>query len=307
MTEILPPTDPVSTPKATTVPAGHPWMAWLLIVCTATVFAPVTLWILKETASKQQIRQSLVLLVAAAVLVAWYHRKELRVVGDLGNRTLCLLGLAFGLVGVAHMLESSNRSLLVLLGLAFGLAGSLQALFGRSGYHFFRPLIIGVLGLVVMILAFPVLDWPLRQLAGIEAANVLNALNLAPRLNLAGSAEDPQLLLTVGTQVFHVATECNGFGLITSGALLSVLAATISKRSWYVTLLLIPLSMALGFVINLLRILLISLNAPFFPGHYHVMHEIIGTLSLWVGLGVIGLISWRARSAPKPPRIIAKN
>ncbi|MEY4488800.1 MAG: hypothetical protein RIQ79_1308 [Verrucomicrobiota bacterium] len=278
-------------------------MAWVLIACTATVFAPVTLWILKETTSRHQIRQSLILLVAAAALVAWYHRKELRVTGDLGNRTLGLLGMAFGLVGAARIL---NWPLLVLPGLAFGLAGSLQALFGPSGYRFFRPLVIGVLGLAVMILAFPLLDWPLRQLAGVEAANALNACNLAPKLNLAGSAEDPQLLLTVGTQVFHVATECNGFGLITSGALLSVLAATISNRPWYATLLLIPVSMMLGFVINVLRILLISLNAPYFPGHYQAMHEIIGTLSLWLGLGVIGLISWRSRSAPKPPRIVVK-
>ena len=304
MTDTPPPTTQAQSPAPTTAQAGQPWMAWVLIVCTATVFAPVTFWILKETASRQQIRQSLVLLVAAAVLVGWHHRKELRITGDLGNRTLGLLAVAFGFVGAARML---NLPLLVLPGLALGLAGSLQALFGPAGYRFLRPLVIGVLALAVMIIAFPLLDWPLRQLAGVEAVNVLNACHLAPKLNLAGTAEDPQLLLTVGPQVFHVATECNGFGLITSGALLSVLAATISNRRWYTTLLLIPVSMILGFAINLLRILLISLNAPFFPGHYHAMHEVIGTLSLWLGLGVIGLLSWRSRAAVKPPRIVAKN
>jgi exosortase/archaeosortase family protein len=280
--------------------SDQPWMAWVLVACTVTVFAPVSFWIVKETAARQQIRQSLILLVAAAVLVAWQHRHELRVVGDLGNRTLALLGLAFGLVGVARSLD---WPLLVLPGLACGLGGTLNALFGAAGSRFFKPLITGVLALAAIIITFPLLDWPLRQLAGVEAAHVLNFCNLAPRLSLAGSPSDPQLLITVGTQVFHVATECNGFGIITSGALLSLLASGISNRTWFATLLLIPLSMIIGFAINVLRIFLICLNAPYFPGYYHAMHEIIGTLSLWLGLGVIGLISWRSRTAAKPPRV----
>lgn len=274
-------------------------MAWVLVACTMAVFAPVTLWIVRETAARQQIRQSLILLVAAAILVAWRSRRELRVTGDLGNRTLGLLGVSFAFVGAARLL---NWPLLVLPGLAFGLAGALQALFGPGGYRFLKPLVVGVLALAVMIVLFPVLDWPLRKLAGLEAARVLSACNLTPHLSLAGSNTDPQLLLTVGTQVFHVATECNGFGLITSGALLALLAAGISQRTWLGTLLLVPCAMVIGFLVNLFRILLISLNAPFFPGHYHALHEIIGTLSLWLGLGVIGLIAWRVQPVPKPPR-----
>ena len=276
-------------------------LIWVLVACTAAVFAPVTLWILKETAAHQQIRQSLILLVAAAGLVGWQNRKDLRLYGDLGNRTLFLLGAAFGLVGLAQIFA---WPLLVLPALAFGLAGALQAIFGDGGTRFFKPLIYGVLALAVIILAFPLLDWPLRQLAGIESARILQFFDLAPKLSLAGTREDPQLLLTVGTQIFHVATECNGFGLITSGALLALLAATISKRTWLGTLLLIPIALVTGFLINVLRILLISLNAPFFPNHYHALHETIGTLSLWLGLGIIGLISWRTVPAAKPPRAV---
>lgn len=277
------------------------WLAGILVACTVAVFAPITFWILKESAARQQIRQSLILLVAAAVLVAWRHRRELRLTGDLGNRTLALIGLAFSCVGAARLL---NLQLLVLPGLAFGLAGGLQALFGSSGYRFLKPLVVGVVALAIMVIAFHVLDWPLRQLAGIEAARVLAACNLTPTLSLAGSPSDPQLLLTVGEQVFHVATECNGFGLISSGALLALLAAGISKRTWLGTLLVVPAAMIIGFMVNLLRILLISLNAPYFPGHYEAMHEIIGTLSLWLGLGVIGLLAWRTEPAAKPPRAV---
>jgi exosortase/archaeosortase family protein len=300
MSESSPPSPPASSPShpVTAAPASN-WMAWVLVACTAAVFWPVTSWILQETAARQQIRQSLVLLAAAAILVGFRNHKELRLTSDLGNRTLGLLGLAFGFVGAARMLD---WPLLVLPGLGFGLAGSLQALFGANGYRFFKPLVVGVVALSVIIVLFPLLDWPLRKLAGVEAARVLTACNIAPSLSLAGTPEDPQLLLTVGKQVFHVATECNGFGLITSGALLALLAAGISQRSLPGTLLVVPLAMVIGFAVNLLRILLISLNAPYFPGHYHALHEIIGTLSLWLGLGVIGLIAWKAKPSVKPPR-----
>lgn len=300
MSAPLPSTTPASSPPTpvTAEPASN-WMAWVLVACTAAVFWPVTAWILQETAARQQIRQSLVLLAAAAALVGWRHHKELRLTSDLGNRTLGLLGLAFGFVAAARML---SWPLLVLPGLGFGLAGSLQALFGSNGYRFFKPLVVGVVALSVIIIAFPLLDWPLRKLAGKEAARVLTACNITPKLSLAGTPEDPQLLLTVGKQVFHVATECNGFGLITSGALLALLAAGISQRPLMGTLLVVPLAMVIGFAVNLLRILLISLNAPYFPDHYHALHEIIGTLSLWLGLGVIGLIAWKAKPSVKPPR-----
>jgi len=295
---------PDSTSNALAARSGQPWLAWVLVVFTMAVFAPVTLWILRETAARQQIRQSLIMLAAAAALVAWRHRRDFRISGDLGNRTLALIGVSFAFVGAARLL---NWPLMVLPGLAFGLAGALQALFGPTGYRFLKPLVAGVLALAVMIIAFPLLDWPLRKLAGIEAARVLTACNITPHLTLAGSATEPQLLLTVGSQVFHVATECNGFGLISSGALLALLAAGISQRGWLGTLVLVPVAMVIGFVVNLLRILLISLNAPFFPGHYHAMHEIIGTLSLWLGLGVIGALAWRAEPAAKPARILPRG
>lgn len=305
MSDRIPTSTTASNPQpgAASEPASN-WMAWVLVICTVAVFWPVTTWILHETAARQQIRQSLVLLAAAAVLVGWRHRKELRLTSDLGNRTLALLGLAFGFVGAARVLD---LPLLVLPGLGFGLAGSLQALFGSNGYRFLKPLVIGVVALTVIIILFPLLDWPLRQLAGFEAARVLSACNITPKLSLAGTPAEPQLLLTVGKQVFHVATECNGFGLITSGALLALLSAGISRRPWPSTLIIVPLAMVIGFMVNVLRILLISLNAPYFPGHYEALHEIIGTLSLWLGLGCIGLLAWKATPAVKPTRITQRD
>lgn len=282
------PVEPATAPPPTA--AGSRWLAWLLVVCTAVVFWPVTRWIVAETAARQQIRQAFILLAAAAALVGWRNRHQLKITGDVCNRSLALLALAFAFVGAAAF---TGWSLLVLPGLTLGLAGSLQALFGAGSYRFLKPLVAGVTALVVIILLFPLLDWPLRQLAGVEAARVLMACKITPQLTLAGTAADPQLLLTVGPQTFLVATECNGFGLITSSALLVLLAAGICNRSRLVIAALIPVAMVIGFVMNLLRILVISLSAPHFPGYYHQMHEVVGTIALWIGLGLVGWLSWR--------------
>jgi len=269
-------------------------VAWALVVAATAVFWPVTRWIVAETVARAQIRQGLMILLAAAGLVAWQHRGELRVVGDLCNRTLGLLTGAFALVGAAGV---TKWSWLVLPGFALALAGCLQALFGAAGYRFFRPLVAGFAALLVIIVAFPLLDWPLRQLAGVGAAWVLNAAEIAPRLTLTGTPADPQLILTVAGQNFLVATECNGFGLITSAGLVAILAGGIAGRRWWVVAALVPVALATGFAANVGRILMISLSAPYFPGRYDEMHEVVGTLSLWAGLGLVGWLAWRPAGA----------
>lgn len=291
---------PVSPPKTDSVLAEQTradrWMAWAMVVVTAAVFWPVTRWMVEETVAREQIRQAFLLLAVAAGLVAWRHRAELRIRGDLCNRTLALLGAAFLLVGGAVL---TGWSLLILPGLALALAGCLQALFGAGVYRFFRPLVAGVLVFAVIIVAFPLLDWPLRQLAGAGSADVLAALQLAPQLTLAGTAADPQLVLSVAEGHFLVATECNGFGLITSGALLAILAGGIAGLRWGWIVALVPVALGIGFLVNILRILVIATTARYFPGHYDVLHEVVGTLALWGGLGLVGWLAWRPSAAKR--------
>lgn len=269
---------------------GDRLLAWGLVAATAAVFWPVTRWIVAETAARQQIRQAAILLCAAAGLVAWQHRDELRIKGDLCNRTLLLVAGAFAAVAAAGL---AGWSWLVLPGFALAFAGCLQALFGAEGYRYFRPLVAGVAALFVIIVAFPVVDWPLRQLAGVSAAVVQAKLGFEPNLTLAGTAQDPQLILSVAGGHFLVATECNGFGLITSGALVAILAGGIAGRRWWTIAALVPAGLAIGFVFNLLRILVISTTARYFPGHYDALHEVAGVIALWAGLGLIGWIAWR--------------
>ena len=265
-------------------------LAWGMLAGTVVVFWPVTRWMVAETVARSQVRQAFILLAFAAGMVGWEHRKELRFVGDLCGRTLGLLAAAFALAGVAAF---KGWSLLVLPSLALALAGCLQMFFGAGSYRFFRPLVAGMVAFLVIILAFPFLDWPLRQLAGIGAANILELINVAPQLRLGGTEADPQLVLSVAGGHFLVATECNGFGLITSSGLLAILAGGISGRRWWTVAGLVPVALLAGFVFNILRILTISLSAQYFPGHYNVLHEVAGLVALWTGLGAVGLLAWR--------------
>ena len=291
----MPETEPSSPPET----SGR-WLAWGLVAITGLLFWPVTRWIVAETVAREQIKQGMLLLVAAAALIIWKHRHDLHIAAEIDNRALGLLAMAFACVGVAGV---NGWPLMMMPGLTLGMAGSLQIIFGANGYRFLKPLVAGVAMLVVIILIFPMLDWPLRQLAGVEATRVLGALGLAPQLAVANAAQNPQLMLKVGPQVFLVATECNGFGIITSGALLALLAGEISKRSRWLIAALMLLALFTGFVVNLLRILAITQLAPHMPRHYHAMHEIVGTVMLWAGLGLIGWLAWRPQASvlPKTP------
>jgi exosortase/archaeosortase family protein len=264
-------------------------LAWVLIACTVAAFWPVTRWLAREVSASQQIRQSFVLLGAAVALVGWQHLREWRLVLDTGNRALVLLGAAYAFIAAAVWFK---LTLLMLPAFALGLAGCLHILVGAEAWRFVKPLFIGFVACLIIILLFPLLDWPLRQMAGVNAARLLHALGFTPHLGVITDPA-PRLLLNTGKNIFEVATECNGFGLITSGAVLALLVGGIANRRASALAWLVPVALVSGFVFNLLRILLICLLAPSFPDHYAVLHETAGILLLWSGLGWIGWLAWR--------------
>ena len=64
-------------------------------------------------------------------------------------------------------------------------------------------------------------------------------------------------------------------------ALLSVLLAIYRKLGPIDAALNLLSGIALGFIFNTLRILIIVLLAPSMMDHYHLMHEIVGTITYW--------------------------
>lgn len=288
---------PAATPTPTPRWDAGRITAAFLVLCTVVAFWPVTRWMIREVTASQQIRQAFVLLGAAAGLVAWQHARDWRLKLETGNRAMLLLAAAYACTAAAWGL---HIPLFVLPAFAFGLAGCLHVLVGAEAWRFVKPLFIGFVACMLIILLFPLLDWPLRQMAGVNAARFLHTLGFTPQLRVFLEPE-PKLILATGRNFFEVATECNGFGLITSSAVLALLAGGIAGRRALALTWLVPVAIVIGFTFNLLRILAICLLAPYFPNHYPVLHETAGIIMLWSGLGLIGWLAWRPALQPKTP------
>jgi exosortase/archaeosortase family protein len=138
--------------------------------------------------------------------------------------------------------------------------------------------------------ALAVFDWPLRQMAGMHAAWLLNHFGLDSSLFLNTAHGPPRLILTVDQRPFEVASECNGYGLISSAALVALLLVAYRRLVWQDKLLSFALALFLGSLFNTLRILFIVLLAPKVGSSYAAMHEGIGTLFFWACLILVWLI-----------------
>ncbi len=271
-------------------------LASVLFALTALVFWPALRWLATQTFAREQLKQSFFIVVLAGFWIAWEKRRVLRLDLQLSNVTLGWMAssyaLAFGALGL-------RNPLLFLAGMVAAAGGMVNYVFGRQAFRRTLPLLSVFALLILCVLLFPVLDWPLRQLAGVEAARLLQSLGLAPHIAVSTADADVKLLLTTGKETFLVATECNGFGLITSSLLLGLIRLLYQRTAglWFAVLL--PLCVVAAFVFNFLRISAIILLAPHFPGHYHALHETAGIVALYSGLGTVWWITGRpAKPAP---------
>lgn len=270
-------------------------LAPALFLLTAIVFWPAIRWLASETFAREQLKQSFFVVVFAGLWIAWDKRHNLRINLQLSNLTLAWLFASYGLAAAALFFKAP---LLFLGGMVAALGGMVNYVFGGQAFRRTVPLLLVFGLLIVCVLIFPILDWPLRQMAGVEAARFLKFLGLASHLAVAPRPEVKLLLLT-GKQTFLVATECNGFGLITSSFLLGMIRLLYRRVAlrWFPILL--PLCAAVAFVFNFLRISTIVLLAPYFPAHYALLHETAGLIALYSGLGLVWLLTgWHRIGAP---------
>ncbi len=250
---------------------------------TAGVFWPVFLWIAGETLAHEQLRQSLALMFFAAVYVAFDRWHSLRPAFEISNVNLAFLAFSF-LLAVGSIAVPNPYTVLVALALALFSLG--RIVFGARALPVLLPFVVTFGAFVAFIVLFPVLDWPLRALAGTYAGDLLARAGFATTLTVHGAPE-PLLLMSVDGRLFEVAAECNGFGLMSTATLLALLL-TVSRRMplwWKIAGVL--LAVAVGFVFNILRIIGIVLAAPYFPDHYDIMHETVGLAALFAGLATV--------------------
>jgi exosortase/archaeosortase family protein len=208
---------------------------------------------------------------------------------------------AYALLILAIFLKLST---LILLSLSLVLTSFLIWLFGSKRSR----LIFSVMGAFTFFSGFalvlPMLDWPLRNVAGQCATFGLNALGNQASLGLLES-NDPMLILFSSGKPFHVAAECNGFGIITSALLMAAILILYFKSKWHLKLIGLLSALFIGLFFNSLRIVVIVLIAPRIPDNqYLLMHEIVGLITTYGGLGILyfflsSILSSKSKKTPK--------
>jgi exosortase/archaeosortase family protein len=281
--------EPANTATNTTRPRDR-WLAGTLLVSTVLAFWPIVTWLAAQTFAREQLKQSFFILVLAGIWIALEQRRSLRLRLQVDNTGLASLLAAYACIAGAVLLKTP---LLVLAGLVAAAAGAVQIVFGGRALQRTAPLLAAFALLILFVLLFPVLDWPLRQMAGVKSVQLLQAFGLASHLQVVANP-DVQLQLVNPHGTFTVATECNGFGLISSSMLLGAICLLYRRAAWWKFPGLLALSLLLAFAANLWRIAAIVFFAPSFPGHYHALHETAGIVALYTGLGTVWLITgWR--------------
>lgn len=265
------------------------WLNCGVFALLGVIFFPITLWFASSAQEQSRILHALLVLGLATVMLVRFGGVDIREPLTLNQSARRALIASFVLL-LAQFTASrfgpeSWRgliSLLVIPAYCCGLAALARFVFGEGT----RPLTRTAAGTLCAFLLLSIfmqpLDWPLRGLAGSWSAAALEFLGKSVELGLVGAeGSPPKLILWVNEHPFHVASECNGFGVILTSILVALLLALYRKLGPLDTLLNLFVGLAIGIAFNILRIVIIVLLAPALMNHYMLMHEIVGSITYW--------------------------
>ncbi len=279
-----------TTPRKANYDALGPLLVYAFMLIS---FLPALLWLVQKTWQQSQLLNAFGVLVVAIVLVVMPHKGvrlnwSLRNLNWTPSARFTLLG-AFGMLAAYYFVPNSP---LLLFSLCLTLLSLGLYLFGDS--HKRTIFSVGAVFFVFTLtpLLAPKLDWWLRGVAGTYSMNALALLGDKSQLGLHNGPEGPMLILVNEGRPFHVAPECNGFSLLTSSLLLSLLLALLRKDSKLDRLLIVLSSVVLALLANVARILVIIKLAPHVGNHYDVMHEAVGVFFFYLCLVAVW---WLAR------------
>lgn len=282
-------------------------LAWVLVVggLLLIIYAPLLLWLGQAGSQISQLSTGgvLVLLAMAVSVRATLRRAAFQPAIRQSGLVLLVAALAF-LASAGYLPRLTFP--LVLLSFCLALAAVIAFLFGRVGVSQFMPALGAMFVFGLMAGLFPSLDWPLRATAARYAAGFLSWLGVPVELAL-DLRRAPELLLMVSGHVFIVATECNGFGLLASSLLLATILVFHLRLPWVNKLGLLLLAVPIAIGCNFLRIVSIAVIAPRVPIPYMVVHEVLGLLFYYLGLGLIWFAADRRRAEDSSPPTAAPS
>jgi len=271
-------------------------LEWLFVGSVALIFWPITRWVFSEALGKEQFLQALMVIGLAGVFVIRQRSGALDWRFHLDSLSGGILSTSIVLAFFATWVK---QPLIIPFAFVVAITGLVAYAFGKKGLRQAFPLLLVFLCYLYLMLAYPLVDFPLRAYAAKYSAQILQWLQLAPEIAYRNNPS-PTLLLLVKGGVYEVAPECNGFGLMSACLLLGILIALKSTDYIWMRLLGIVAALFLGAVGNLLRIVVIIILAPYVQGHYHIMHEIIGTIAFFLTLLSVGWLLWHKSTWNNP-------
>ncbi|NJK92153.1 MAG: exosortase/archaeosortase family protein [Blastochloris sp.] len=267
-------------------PSPHALLALLLSLLIPALLSGPLLRLLQVTTAHEQLHHAALIFLLAAIALLMEEKQSLprQLHADRDCLTLLSGALLFSLLSLFW-----PNFLLLAITLALALSGWLHLAYGPGIQRLSRALSLSFLLFVLLAQLFAATDWPLRQMAGVYSAWMLQQLGLSTQL-FVQQGNEIKLILTANQHPFEVASECNGYGLISSSALLALMLATYHRIHWLDKILTLTIALFLGSLFNLLRILAIVLLAPYVGSHYLLMHEIVGSLFFWACLILVWLL-----------------
>lgn len=258
---------------------------FLIFLITGIVFFPVINWLLGQTIAHEQLLHAFLVFLLSGALLVYERHISIRAVFTFSDSSQNLLILSYALLVLSIF---SRINLIILASLSLSLASLLIFVFGRQQ----RRLIFSSIGAFTLFSAIavllPVMDWPLRSIAGKWAAYGLILFGQNVDLGLMKSASGPMLMLFNNGRPFHVAAECNGFGMISSSLLMAAIILLYRKISLFDRVGWMAVALLIGIFFNTVRIMIIVLLAPTLPDQaYMLMHEVVGLLTTYGGLAVL--------------------
>lgn len=278
------------------------WLHGLLFALLGIALWPLTAWFAQTAEDHSRILHALAVLTLATVLLVRFGQTTVENTLELNRPARRALFAAYGLLVMSYIGRSLGAppwfGLLVIPAYCCALAAGVRFVFGPGTLRLTRTVAI-TLGVFLLIsLWMAPLDWPLRALAGQLSESVLSWFGQDAALGLYDPTEaPPMLILLVNEHPFHVASECNGFGVILTSLLIAVLLSVHRRLSLLAIARNLLLGLALGFAFNTLRIVCIVLLAPILMDHYDLMHEVVGGITYWACL----IIVWLALKGPTEP------
>jgi len=277
------------------VPSSGLWVVLAIGVLIGLLYVPLLHWLGSKTLHTQQLLNGALLVVFALAICVRDAVDKLRFTVQISNLGISLIVLALLCFWLAARWKFWMLPL-VLLSACLAFAGIVSFLLGKAGVRQFLPAVSAFFVFGVLVGLVPTLDWPLRELAARYAGGLLAAFGVPVRIALE-NGRPAQLLLSVENHVFVVATECNGFGLLTSSLIVATTLAFLHRLPWLEKLSLWAVSIPIAIVCNFLRILSICLVAPRAPLPYGFVHETLGMVFYFLGLGLI----WKLAGRYNPP------